>query len=188
MTDKMPDENQACCAHKTVKNFNDEKGGMVTREWWACDLCGAEFVRADRLTPNAQLTNSSHVSGPSPADKAEALKDFNEHIEPQIYTSSKRRVAAIETIKRALQADAELQDVDAWLSDVPGETRNQKLTWLFEDRQKLMKAAKPDAGLVEAAKAVIERWDTPAWKDVEPTAAVINRLRAALAKRERGEE
>lgn len=32
-----------------------------------------------------------------------------------------------------------------------------------------------------AAQAVIDRWDTPLWKDVEPTAAVIGRLRAAVA-------
>ena len=31
------------------------------------------------------------------------------------------------------------------------------------------------------ARAVVARWDTPLWKDVEPTAHVINRLRAALA-------
>lgn len=31
-----------------------------------------------------------------------------------------------------------------------------------------------------AAQAVVDRWDTPAWKDVEHTAVFINRLRAAL--------
>lgn len=36
-------------------------------------------------------------------------------------------------------------------------------------------------GLIDAAQAVIDRWDTPLWKDVEPTAAVIGRLRAAVA-------
>jgi hypothetical protein len=34
--------------------------------------------------------------------------------------------------------------------------------------------------LREAAQAVVERWDTPLWKDVEPTAKYINELRAAL--------
>lgn len=32
----------------------------------------------------------------------------------------------------------------------------------------------------DAAQAVIERWESPAWKDNEPTAAVIYRLRDAL--------
>lgn len=34
--------------------------------------------------------------------------------------------------------------------------------------------------LVKAALAVIDRWDTPAWKDVEPTANFINELRKAV--------
>ena len=34
--------------------------------------------------------------------------------------------------------------------------------------------------LRDAAQAVVDRWDTPLWKDVEPTAHVINRLRDAL--------
>lgn len=41
----------------------------------------------------------------------------------------------------------------------------------------------PDvSGLVEALRAIIERWDTPAWKDAGPTGAVIERARAELAK------
>ena len=36
--------------------------------------------------------------------------------------------------------------------------------------------------LYEALQAIIARWDTPAWKDTEPTADVINRARAALSK------
>lgn len=34
--------------------------------------------------------------------------------------------------------------------------------------------------VVAAAHAVVERWDTPLWKDVPATAQFINRLRAAL--------
>ena len=34
--------------------------------------------------------------------------------------------------------------------------------------------------LLTAAQAVIDRWDTPNWKDVEPTAKVINELREVL--------
>jgi hypothetical protein len=33
-----------------------------------------------------------------------------------------------------------------------------------------------------AAQAVIDRWDTPLWKDVEPTGRVINRLRNAFSE------
>jgi hypothetical protein len=37
------------------------------------------------------------------------------------------------------------------------------------------------ARLREAAKAVVQRWETPLWKDVEPTAHVIYALRDELA-------
>lgn len=36
--------------------------------------------------------------------------------------------------------------------------------------------------LLDAAKAVVARWDTPNWKEAEPTAAVIGRLRAIISK------
>lgn len=41
-------------------------------------------------------------------------------------------------------------------------------------------AAAPD--LLAAATAVIERWDTPLWKDVPATAEYIAALRVAVAK------
>jgi|GEM_PF-5175190 len=34
--------------------------------------------------------------------------------------------------------------------------------------------------LEQAALAVVQRWETPLWKDAEPTAAVIARLRDAI--------
>jgi len=36
--------------------------------------------------------------------------------------------------------------------------------------------------ITEAAQAVVNRWEQPAWKDTEPTAAVIYRLRDALGR------
>jgi hypothetical protein len=45
------------------------------------------------------------------------------------------------------------------------------------------RSATPDASaLAEALRAIIERWDTPAWKDAGPTGAMIERARKALAK------
>ena len=38
------------------------------------------------------------------------------------------------------------------------------------------------AHITEAAQAVVDRWEQPAWKDTEPTAAVIYRLRDALGR------
>ena len=36
------------------------------------------------------------------------------------------------------------------------------------------------ATITAAALAVVQRWETPLWKDAEPTAAVIARLRDAV--------
>ena len=36
--------------------------------------------------------------------------------------------------------------------------------------------------ITEAAQAVVDRWEQPAWKDAEPTAVVIYRLRDALGR------
>lgn len=38
--------------------------------------------------------------------------------------------------------------------------------------------------LLSAAKAVVERWDSPLWKDLPPTAKAISRLRDAVNKLE----
>ena len=37
-----------------------------------------------------------------------------------------------------------------------------------------------------AAEAVVERWDTPLWKDAPATAGYINALRAAVEARKAG--
>jgi len=34
--------------------------------------------------------------------------------------------------------------------------------------------------LIKAAQAVVDRWETPLWKDAEPTAKVINAMRNCL--------
>ena len=38
------------------------------------------------------------------------------------------------------------------------------------------------AKITRAAEVVIDRWEQPAWKDTEPTATVIYRLRDALGR------
>ena len=40
----------------------------------------------------------------------------------------------------------------------------------------------PASAIREAVQAVIDRWDTPHWKNVESTAVFIGRLRDALAQ------
>jgi hypothetical protein len=51
----MTSENEACCAHKHVACFNNEQNGTVTKEWWACTLCGTQFVRSSRPDVNEQM-------------------------------------------------------------------------------------------------------------------------------------
>jgi hypothetical protein len=43
------------------------------------------------------------------------------------------------------------------------------------------------AKAVEALYVIVNRWDTPSWKDAEATADVINRARAVLAELEKTE-
>jgi hypothetical protein len=48
-------------------------------------------------------------------------------------------------------------------------------------KQAYIEQEKEVARLRAAAQAVVDRWETPLWKDAEPTASVIYRLRDALA-------
>jgi len=45
---------------------------------------------------------------------------------------------------------------------------------------KMAELERENARLREAAQAVVDRWETPLWKDAEPTAVVIHRLRDEL--------
>jgi len=66
--------------------------------------------------------------------------------------------------------------------------RNADVGHMLELREKLaerdMEITKLRCEVVTlrvAAQGVIDRWDTPLWKDVPATAKYINRLRAALS-------
>jgi hypothetical protein len=43
------------------------------------------------------------------------------------------------------------------------------------------------AAVVEKARAVVDRWDSPLWKDLPHTGTLVNELRAALAAIEEGQ-
>lgn len=70
---------------------------------------------------------------------------------------------------------------------------NAALVALLKDvcgRERLRASVQSNAALVDAAQSVVERWDSPSWKDAEPTGHVISRLRSAIAAQstiERGE-
>ncbi len=44
----------------------------------------------------------------------------------------------------------------------------------------LAEAREDSARLLTTGQAVLDRWDSPKWKDQDPTAKVINELRAAI--------
>ena len=56
--------------------------------------------------------------------------------------------------------------------------------YLLDDARQSLSVAidhlKLCAEVVGKAKALIERWEQPSWKDVEPTAGFINALRNAV--------
>jgi len=50
-----------------------------------------------------------------------------------------------------------------------------------ELRDEIVATRKQRDTLAEAAQAVVDRWDAPTWKDLEPTAKFMKALRNALA-------
>ena len=47
--------------------------------------------------------------------------------------------------------------------------------------RELAEARRQRDKLADAAQAVVDRWDAPTWKELEPTAKLMNSLRKALA-------
>ena len=74
----------------------------------------------------------------------------------------------------------ELQEALAALSEM--EARPTDLLMTANDAQ-VSSSATPKEGeeLVRAAQAVVDRWDTPLWKDVPHTGEFIGKLREALS-------
>ena len=57
---------------------------------------------------------------------------------------------------------------------------NQNTKPILESENKEIKAQQDE--LLEALETIIERWDTPLWKDVPHTAECINAARLIVAK------
>jgi hypothetical protein len=62
-----------------------------------------------------------------------------------------------------------------------GEEAKDLCAYLNQLERDLAEARAQAERLADAAGAVIARWDTPKWKDAEPTAKVISRMRKELA-------
>jgi len=89
-------------------------------------------------------------------------------------------------------------DIQSMLNDEVARLREKANNWHEHYRDEASKAQKCKQAYIEqekevarfreelqklrlAAQAVVDRWETPLWKDAEPTASVIYRLRDALA-------
>jgi hypothetical protein len=74
--------------------------------------------------------------------------------------------------------DAMMKDRDRWKSlYFTMRELSDNATEIAERREQ------ENTELREAAQAVIDRWNTPLWREAEPTAAAINRLRETLNDR-----
>ena len=81
-----------------------------------------------------------------------------------------------ELVKRLRNFDFGSSDVDQWIEimDEAADALEGKAIGAQPDH------SEQHLGMVAAARAVVERWDTPLWKDAPATAGFINRLRDAL--------
>ena len=60
---------------------------------------------------------------------------------------------------------------------------NYQIVFTLQQLKNLVELLAPDdTELLRAAKAVIDRWDSPLWKDLPHTSESINRLRKAIEK------
>lgn len=107
-------------------------------------------------------------------DSAERMAFNNEYIVPTEFARELERELA--EVRR---------DRDTWKANHDNQvTINRAL----RDRPDLGERAKLVAGLIqqrdtlaEAAQAVVDRWEAPTWKELEPTARLISALRKAIA-------
>lgn len=82
--------------------------------------------------------------------------------------------AAINTLERELYHAR--QQRDGWADECE---RSMRL--LNDALDSCEEAMKQRDTLAEAAQAVVDRWEAPTWKELEPTAKLISALRKAIA-------
>jgi hypothetical protein len=70
-------------------------------------------------------------------------------------------------------------DTRAWRDATDLELQQQEQIEQLE--RELTEARQQRDTLVDAAQAVVDRWDAPTWKELEPTAKMIGALRKAIA-------
>ena len=72
---------------------------------------------------------------------------------------------------------------DGSLAEITENEQQQAADTLQSQAERIKELEAEAEQLRTAAQAVIDRWDTPHWKDVPATAEYIGRLRAALKEK-----
>ena len=79
--------------------------------------------------------------------------------------------------------EAQAAEIAHWKSEITrmGDKLVESADRLLAQHAEIARLKAQAEKLDQALAEIIARWDSPKWKDVEPTADVINRARAALA-------
>lgn len=109
-----------------------------------------------------RLPDGRYSSQVTDEDLAHGMCNFAKQLERELAGATKQRDEWFEVFAKNLKKKGVL-------SDQLIEMRKQRDT------------------LAEAAQAVVDRWDAPTWKDLEPTAKFMNALRKAIAAAKGGE-
>jgi hypothetical protein len=122
----------------------------------------------------------SYVEGVS--DRDALIKIASEH---EATCASNPYTTKIEQLEREL-AEARSMTEGQWLLKVAARlvTAGCKSDGIVDAMDELIQQRD---SLAEAAQAVVDRWDAPTWKDLEPTAKFMNALRKAIAAAKGGE-
>lgn len=114
------------------------------------------------------------------------LTPETDHLENELGTAAEMSHPILWAHTRKLESERdEARELVAELKCKISDYCDEQLRLVFENRrlhQERDEARERLAKITKSAEAVIDRWEQPAWKDTEPTAAVIYRLRDALGR------
>lgn len=139
--------------------------------------CGCNHAIPDPKELAARLSDEADQCRNDGADDIASLLDDALKL-AKLHDAAQAQIARVEAERDELKALYEARDLDV----VTLNAQANELRCLVASRAaELHEALARVAGLEKAARAVVDRWDTPLWKDAPHTAVQINRLRDALA-------
>ena len=137
----------------------------------------AVLEATNQFHENADICTADVIAAlQSQAERINELETEAEQLRKGHFDTSEAN-AALRSKLKGMQA--EIDELRAELSLVNVDLEITKLG-AAKTMQEFMRENRK---LREAAQAVIDRWDTPHWKDVPATAEYIGRLRAALGEK-----